>query len=556
MKNLPCGHPCVAFCGEPCPKACFMCDDTCTENFSDLTKEKRFSYIYLEDCQHTLKEDDLRKSLVSHSLGLQKFELKTCPQCGTVIRTNLRFNKIIKSCISDLEKIKQMTKFNKDKNLNLQRNLLKCINESFSNINYIYKPVKKILSGGRIRDIYELTNLESIMQIAKEIEFNYCDSYPKSDLTPFIEKMIVCMQFSRECMTDFIGKNCFSVSEYQLQQLSKEVYRMSLLSFLLNYAKQKQFTSLSPEFENCASEIIHFNSLSDENIENFKRRIKKFVTNLQNVPTKISYPQEIVNMSALWYRCPNGHFICLSNSLEASQRRDCYKCRKVVNNKQNLKVSKTHAEVENESKSDEFDKALDENTKPISDDNTVKQSRKFSKKDERYSTGKKMELVGKKTDISSDNNRKFRRKFCPDVEFSRKSCISIVSECGYSDRGNASRKSFEANGDDRQNHFPTSPFKKPVSKNAPGRNSEKSSHEAFLKQTRTFNCTTSKDNFSGNNTEKSCDGKLLRPTGIFNRALQEIMSRKQTEVTDEKISRIIKAFSELSVEKEELREKQ
>nr|CAD7448951.1 unnamed protein product [Timema bartmani] len=59
-KDLQCGHPCIGFCGEPCPPLCRVCDkEVVTVVFLGQEDELDARFVYLEDCHHVVEAQGL-----------------------------------------------------------------------------------------------------------------------------------------------------------------------------------------------------------------------------------------------------------------------------------------------------------------------------------------------------------------------------------------------------------------------------------------------------------------------------------------------------------------
>ncbi|PSN40870.1 hypothetical protein C0J52_20558 [Blattella germanica] len=88
-----CQHPCIGFCGEPCPQLCRICD----KEVVGRVHQEDARFVYLEDCQHTVEvqylEIWLKKSYASN--GDLLIRRPTCPDCNTVISRNAHFSNLI-----------------------------------------------------------------------------------------------------------------------------------------------------------------------------------------------------------------------------------------------------------------------------------------------------------------------------------------------------------------------------------------------------------------------------------------------------------------------------
>lgn len=114
---LQCHHPCVGFCGDPCPVLCRVCDhDELTEIFLGNEDEENARYIMLEDCKHIFESGDIEKWLQSSGEIMAKF----CPKCKTPIASTKRFSEYIKRSLIDITNIKKKSSGTFEEN-NLRR---------------------------------------------------------------------------------------------------------------------------------------------------------------------------------------------------------------------------------------------------------------------------------------------------------------------------------------------------------------------------------------------------------------------------------------------------
>ncbi|PSN54493.1 hypothetical protein C0J52_05539 [Blattella germanica] len=94
-KKLKCGHPCIGFCGEPCPRLCRICNKeevTTIKLGSEDEDDARF--VLLEDCSHIVEARDLEYWLLVSNKG--EITIAQCPLCKTTIKRNRRYSNIIK----------------------------------------------------------------------------------------------------------------------------------------------------------------------------------------------------------------------------------------------------------------------------------------------------------------------------------------------------------------------------------------------------------------------------------------------------------------------------
>lgn len=93
-KLLKCKHPCMGYCGDPCPNLCLVCDPT---KWSELDDEwlsvGDVRIVRLEDCGHEHAATHLEESFEQ---GNSTLSLLCCPACKNVIRWHPRYNNRLK----------------------------------------------------------------------------------------------------------------------------------------------------------------------------------------------------------------------------------------------------------------------------------------------------------------------------------------------------------------------------------------------------------------------------------------------------------------------------
>lgn len=103
-ENLKCGHPCVGFCGDPCPILCRICDnEELTEIFLGDEDEEDGIYVMLENCKHIFEHKNMDQWM---ELDGDEIKAKECPRCKTTITKSRRYNDILKRNMDDLVAVK------------------------------------------------------------------------------------------------------------------------------------------------------------------------------------------------------------------------------------------------------------------------------------------------------------------------------------------------------------------------------------------------------------------------------------------------------------------
>lgn len=57
---LSCGHPCVGFCGDPCPPVCRQCNkEELEEIFFGFEGDQDAKFVYLLECKHVIESQGM-----------------------------------------------------------------------------------------------------------------------------------------------------------------------------------------------------------------------------------------------------------------------------------------------------------------------------------------------------------------------------------------------------------------------------------------------------------------------------------------------------------------
>ncbi|KFM67868.1 NFX1-type zinc finger-containing protein 1, partial [Stegodyphus mimosarum] len=337
-KTLQCGHQCIGLCGEPCLSVCRECDkEEVQEIFFGCEDEPDARFICLEDCKHFFEVENITVWMKNEEQG--EIQMKVCPKCKTVIRKNLRFGNIVKSCLADIEKVKQVTYGNKERNFMKQRDLLSSLLENNGTLKKICKPLISVLRSGKSRSVQELTTMENVISIAsglvKVTELMYSFSYdsPNSDLEvrDSIKLLVSYVNISMKWITEFIQDEFLTASEQQLQMLTWEAHRLKLIDQVLKFACQRVIKS-NVYFENIAKILLKYKAFSDDDVKNFTVNFKKLAEVLGEAVINVSdfEKQSILKAMGLsrghWYQCPNGHVYCITECGGAMQESRCNEC--------------------------------------------------------------------------------------------------------------------------------------------------------------------------------------------------------------------------------------
>lgn len=342
-KLLSCGHPCIGFCGEPCPKQCRYCNsEIVKEIFFGTEDEDEARFVCLEDCHHILEISGLNAWMNTDNKEDHQVQMKACPKCKTIIRTNLRFGNVVKECLHKIETVKQKTFGNEVENKKKQEKML-----AYLNINsYVLRLLKsgslyeswvKILSSKRCRSIQEITTMENIFLITLKLAniVQYLDHYllKESTVKEALSVLLTFMNSSKNWLIDFIEDDYLTASEQQQDQITWEIHRLGLGEKLLKLLKEHTINLPNNDFERCISILIKYSAFEKKDVDDYAKSFKRLAEACGTAVINITEFEKKSILKAMnlsvghWYQCPNGHVYCITECGGAMQVGRCNECK-------------------------------------------------------------------------------------------------------------------------------------------------------------------------------------------------------------------------------------
>ncbi|GIY60264.1 NFX1-type zinc finger-containing protein 1 [Caerostris darwini] len=362
---LKCEHPCIGVCGEPCPTECRICDeDKVKDIFFGSEDEDDARFICLEDCKHIFELEGIKQWMMhSNAESKREIQMKCCPKCKTVIRKNLRFGNIVKSCLEDIEKVKKITYGDKTHNTQKQKDLYKAVEFSpkLAELGLIFVVLLKFLDSKKSRSIQELITIENIVNVltslidaTKSIEEKRADvlrlqevlEIPRefirreadaglldTDVKNSVSKLKAYMTEIKKWLVLFVENEYFRASQQQLKEVSCEVHRLKLANKLLSIIREK---GVKPDLKTHLNELLQlimtYAPFQEAEQKNFTLQLQNFAQQLGTAVLNISdlEKQAILKAMALtkghWYQCPNGHVYCITECGGATETSKCNEC--------------------------------------------------------------------------------------------------------------------------------------------------------------------------------------------------------------------------------------
>jgi len=105
-KLMECGHQCYGICGELCPNVCRICNpdlECFNEDFFYKCELDDDALLYKTKCGHIFEKNGLDYYLKSQ----KNIQMYTCPQCKSLLIQEPRYQNLIKTVFTDIQKIKQ-----------------------------------------------------------------------------------------------------------------------------------------------------------------------------------------------------------------------------------------------------------------------------------------------------------------------------------------------------------------------------------------------------------------------------------------------------------------
>ncbi|XP_047485351.1 NFX1-type zinc finger-containing protein 1-like [Penaeus chinensis] len=328
-KKLRCGHPCVGYCGDPCPHLCRSCDkDTLTEILFGSEDEEDARFVLLEDCRHVIEADGLENWL-SNDVG--EISMKKCPRCQSPIYNNRRFQGLILKSYENIRqlKYKYYTEEPKIQQQDIEQILSDVSMSGFhEEVRQIKKSIRQDPQNVASRKIKYLSDAEwvllkflaSVLQRLSELLKQHPDLYdPLKSEAEFIltRAMSQKLRISRQMMEEI---TC------ELQRIVVLPAYWKVLERFLQ-TKHHYLGRIRNELANCFHPCRKFDSQTEEKVRGLLKESEKFIGGLG-----ISEEERLQIIGAVglkqghWYKCPNGHIYCIGECGGAMEESKCPEC--------------------------------------------------------------------------------------------------------------------------------------------------------------------------------------------------------------------------------------
>ncbi|XP_001601379.1 NFX1-type zinc finger-containing protein 1 isoform X2 [Nasonia vitripennis] len=345
-KLLKCGHPCVGFCGDPCPPLCRICNkDDLTELFFGDEDEEDARFVYLEDCNHCIESEGLTKWVTKFSEFVQ---MKVCPKCKTPIRKCMRLMNQIKSDLRDVMSIKEKNFSHNQKNLETKQlehiatlrmmsadrflpefpSLKEYLSDLWNRGIPVQNQKKQVLNGQEIETFRIVLDIISrIFKILSHVKNRNASvyQYVKQQVNMLVESLPKNWQITRQSIKDTESE---LLRLNYLVELCKEDY---IYSTLIN----------KREFRTTLSKLLSIHRFTNKLEDEVKKEIKSLM-HLFSTELKIEREMIVKAMGfkqGHWFKCPNGHFYTIGECGGAMQQSKCFECGAAIGGSQHRLLS-------------------------------------------------------------------------------------------------------------------------------------------------------------------------------------------------------------------------
>lgn len=343
-KLLPCQHPCIGFCGEPCPPLCRICNaDEVTEVFFGNEDEPDARFIYLEDCKHVLEATGLEQWMGQND---NEIKLKECPRCKTSIAKTQRYMNIVKRVYQDVCKVKKKL-FGNMKEIEASRDNLKervtmlkqyqCNMKESSEFSVLCNKLWDQLQPIRWKKINLLSAIDTgKVGIQVEIFSQIVDCYVSSNESLHQEARAAVIAYM-DMLLRAVRKREKKISPQEIEDMKLEIQRFYRLCQFYKIASEQSYRmgihnpKVKKGYEDARKIAYSIEKFTKAHDEALKRALEEFARLLQSaVKITDAERQEIVKAMGFkqghWYKCPKGHIYVIADCGGAVMTANCPEC--------------------------------------------------------------------------------------------------------------------------------------------------------------------------------------------------------------------------------------
>ncbi|CAG9771635.1 unnamed protein product [Ceutorhynchus assimilis] len=337
-----CGHPCVGFCGDPCPKLCRVCNrEELTEIFFGTEDAEDAIFVQLKDCGDVIESSALERHLNGNE---NEIGYKKCPRCNTNISSTERFSHYIKQSIDDVIKAKEKSFGTASENEDMRSKL----SEELSNLKEKCTYVSMACPSLKLTINTLLNRLQPVRskrrQPINKVELNAIKS--KTQTLSYIiqcfkdvQKIFKSDDASIEQLTmllEVLLRSEDHVTHQEVNDLTMEIKRLQGIVQYDNIHKSTCFQNAITKSDilnlrDSIRNVLFNNSKYTDSLDDWiKPKLREFAFKVNPTLTIISDTERIEIVRAMeltkghWYKCPNGHPYAIGECGGAMQTAKCF----------------------------------------------------------------------------------------------------------------------------------------------------------------------------------------------------------------------------------------
>ncbi|XP_041363692.1 NFX1-type zinc finger-containing protein 1-like [Gigantopelta aegis] len=345
-KPLRCGHQCIGMCGEPCPRLCRVCNkEEVTAIFFGTEDEEDARFVELEDCGHVVEVSGLDHWMQSqtHTDGNaeQALQLKTCPICKTVIRQNMRYGKLIRERLRDIEQVKRRVLGSKHKIRQLEQEIQIQIQIHISTNKYNER--KEIYEHGYNNSETGLTAILNQLEFLSKIE-NMISKFEKFNAATALLRIHVKLYLAdlERFRQWILAKKAVVLSEQEVSDAQRELERYNAALGILRMEKilKDKNIQLDSVLEEKLQRVKRYVGGKRPYLPERQQYVKTVVDEIKKLAPDsglgISDAERVSIVKAMglstghWFKCKNGHIYAIGDCGGATVESRCPECNAAI----------------------------------------------------------------------------------------------------------------------------------------------------------------------------------------------------------------------------------
>ncbi|XP_041376703.1 LOW QUALITY PROTEIN: NFX1-type zinc finger-containing protein 1-like [Gigantopelta aegis] len=336
-KRLPCGHQCIGMCGEPCPKACRVCNQELVSKalvLSGKETKKDARFVKLENCGHVFEVSYLDQWMKTESHTDDKvLSLKACPSCDTVIRQNMRYGKLIKEQLQNIEDVKRHILKSQNSIKQLQFEVRFSIQ-----VHKEHREKKEMYLRGYNESVAGLTTILNQLEFLMKIE-NLINQFSlvTAMKTSLKSKVAVYLADLEQFRQWILNKKTYALSEQEIADAQRELERYTAALGMIKIEETlldrniKLDSLLEVRFQRVLQYVDDTHPFTPQRYQFVKAVVEKIKKLTPNSMKEIIDAERVSILKVAdlsvghWFKCKNGHIYSIGERVEGVKAR-CPEC--------------------------------------------------------------------------------------------------------------------------------------------------------------------------------------------------------------------------------------